>query len=52
MSTKIHLYEFKSDKKKVRCLCGWERTVRTADIPTTYKMFKDHCAQEPRPVRK
>jgi hypothetical protein len=49
---KIHLYEFKSDKKKLKCLCGWERTVKTADLPLVYKKFAEHCAQEARPPLK
>lgn len=48
----MHLYEFKSDKKKLKCLCGWERSVKTAEIPSTYEIFKEHCAQESLPVRK
>jgi hypothetical protein len=49
---KIHLYEFNSEKKKVKCLCGWERGVRKIDIPTVYKMFEEHCAQEAHPAKK
>lgn len=48
----MHLYEFKAEKKKLKCLCGWERTVKTAEIPSTYKLFQDHCAQEALPARK
>lgn len=43
---KTHLFEFKSDKKKLKCLCGWERTMKTADLPTAYKKFAEHRAQE------
>jgi hypothetical protein len=43
---KTHLYEFKSDKKKLKCLCGWERTMKTSDITAVYKKFAEHRAQE------
>ena len=46
VSSKFHLYEFFSQKKKLRCLCGWERTMKTADISAVYKKFAEHCAQE------
>ena len=39
---KIHLYEFRSDKKKLKCLCGWERTLKTADPKLVHKTFTDH----------
>ena len=52
MSRKMHLYEFKSDKKKLKCLCGWERTVKTSDIASTYKIFKAHLDKEALPVQK
>jgi hypothetical protein len=42
---KTHLYEFKFDKKKLKCLCGWERTLRNADIPSMQKLFEEHRAQ-------
>ena len=39
---KMHLFEFKSEKKKLKCLCGWERTLKTADIDAAYKKFQEH----------
>ena len=48
----MHLYEFKTDKKKLKCLCGWERTMKKVDLPLIYKKFAEHCAQEALPVRK
>ena len=47
---KMHLFEFKSDKKKLKCLCGWERTLKTADVRAAYERFKAHCAEFARPV--
>jgi hypothetical protein len=43
---KTHLYEFHSAKKKLKCLCGWERTVKTSDQALIKKMFADHRAAE------
>ena len=43
---KFHLYEFISDKKKLKCLCGWERTMKTSELAEVYKKFEEHCAQE------
>jgi len=42
---KMHLFEFKSDKKKLKCLCGWERTLKSADVRIAYERFKKHCAE-------
>jgi hypothetical protein len=42
---RTHLYEFLSQKKKLKCLCGWERTIKTADIPSIQKKFEEHKAQ-------
>ncbi len=39
---KFHLYEFRSDKKKLKCLCGWERTLKTADPKVVHKTFAAH----------
>jgi hypothetical protein len=43
---KTHLYEFSSVNKKLKCLCGWERTLKTSDMPAVYKKFAEHRAQE------
>jgi hypothetical protein len=40
------LYEFKTDKKKLKCLCGWERTMKTTDAASIDKKFAEHRAQE------
>ena len=42
---KLHLFEFKSDKKKLKCICGWERTLKTADIKVAYARFAEHCSE-------
>lgn len=39
---KIHMYEFRSDKKKLKCSCGWERTLKSADSKLIEKTFTDH----------
>ena len=41
---RAHLYEFRSDKKKLKCLCGWERTLRSADEKLIKKMIMEHRA--------
>ncbi len=45
---KMHLFEFRSDKKKLKCLCGWERTLKTADIKAAYAKFQEHCSESAR----
>ncbi len=40
---KIHMYEFRSDKKKLKCSCGWERTLKSADAKLISKTFTIHC---------
>jgi len=41
--TKSHMYEFRSEKKKLSCLCGWERTLKTGDPKVVLATFKAHC---------
>ena len=41
----MHLFEFKSDKKKLKCICGWERTLKTADIRVAHEKFEEHRAE-------
>jgi hypothetical protein len=43
---KYHLFEFNSEKKKVKCLCGWERTLKTNNTPLAYEKFATHQAEE------
>lgn len=45
---RAHLFEFRSDKKKLKCLCGWERTLKTADIEAAYEKFEEHRAEADR----
>jgi hypothetical protein len=45
---KTHLYEFVSKTKKLKCLCGWERTLKTADSEAISKKFAEHCAEAAR----
>jgi len=41
---KIHMYEFRSEKKKLKCSCGWERTLKSADAKLISKTFSLHQA--------
>jgi hypothetical protein len=43
---RLHLFEFHSEKKKVKCICGWERTLKTADVRAAHERFKKHCAEQ------
>jgi hypothetical protein len=43
---KTHLYEFVSKTKKLKCLCGWERTLKTSDSDAVTKKFAEHRAEE------
>ena len=45
---KTHLYEFVSKTKKLKCLCGWERTLKTADPVLIDKKFAEHRAEASR----
>lgn len=40
---KIHLYEFRADKRKLKCSCGWERTLKGTDSKLISRTFTDHC---------
>lgn len=39
---RIHLYEFRSDKRKLTCLCGWEKTMKTTDPKAIDAVFAAH----------
>lgn len=39
---RIHLYEFRSDKRKLTCLCGWEKTMKTTDPKAIDAVFTAH----------
>ena len=43
---RAHLYEFHAEKRRLKCLCGWERTVKKADVASAYEMFSEHCAEQ------
>jgi hypothetical protein len=49
LNLKTHLYEFVSKTKKLKCLCGWERTLKTADPALINKKFAEHIAEALRP---
>jgi hypothetical protein len=35
-------------KKKLKCICGWERTLKTADVSLAHEKFQEHCAEAER----
>ena len=43
---RAHLYEFRSDKRKLKCLCGWERTLKSVDSKTISAAFAEHCKEK------
>ena len=43
---KIHMYEFRSANKKLKCSCGWERTLKSTDAKLIAKTFSAHSAEE------
>lgn len=49
---RAHLFEFRSDKRKLKCLCGWERTLKSADIDAAYAKFAAHVAEAEAPAVK
>ncbi len=42
---RAHLYEFRADKRKLTCTCGWERTLKSADSKLVTRTFADHCRE-------
>lgn len=49
---RAHLFEFRSDKRKLKCLCGWERTLKSADVDAAYEKFALHVAEAEAPATK
>lgn len=39
---RCHLFQFVSKSKKVSCLCGWERTLKSGDVAAAHKKFDEH----------
>lgn len=39
---RAHLFEFRSEGRKLKCLCGWERTMKSEDIEAARKRFEEH----------
>jgi hypothetical protein len=50
--TRAHLFEFRSDKRRLKCLCGWERTLKSADVDAAYERFALHVAEANAPAPK
>ena len=42
---RVHLYEFVAGTRKLKCSCGWERTMKTTDLPAMLKKFEEHRAE-------
>jgi len=42
---RVHLYEFRNDKKKLKCSCGWERTLKSSDPKTVLSKFDEHRSE-------
>ncbi len=40
-----HLYEVRFEKKKLTCLCGWERSLKTTDPRMVREAFAKHCLE-------
>ncbi len=47
---RAHLFEFRSDKRKLKCLCGWERTLKSTDIKAAYAKFEEHRVESLAPA--
>lgn len=45
---RVHLYEFRSDKRKLTCSCGWERTLKTVDPKAAASVFHEHREESER----
>ncbi len=39
---KNHLYEFRSENRKLLCSCGWERTIKGGNLKLAQKTFTAH----------
>lgn len=39
---RIHVYEFRSEKKKLSCSCGWERTLKSSEDKVIRETFQVH----------
>lgn len=51
LTLRIHLYEFVTKTKKLKCSCGWERTLKTVDPALIDKKFAEHVAETSRVQR-
>ena len=45
---KFHLFQFVTKTKKLSCLCGWERTLKSTDMAQAHKRFEAHRAEASR----
>ncbi|UPT75583.1 MAG: hypothetical protein M0D55_07890 [Elusimicrobiota bacterium] len=43
---RMHVYEFRSEKKKLKCSCGWERTLKSSEDKLIRETFQAHSAEE------
>lgn len=40
---RMHLYEFRSDNRMLKCTCGWERSLKSAEPKLVLRTFASHC---------
>ncbi|MBI4422914.1 MAG: hypothetical protein HY554_04270 [Elusimicrobia bacterium] len=40
---RIHLYEFRASNRMLKCSCGWERELKSAQPNLVSKTFTGHC---------
>ena len=43
---RAHLYEFRSDNRKLKCTCGWERVLKNSQPQLVSATFALHCKTE------
>lgn len=43
---RLHLYEFRASDRKLKCNCGWERTLKSSQPNLVSKTFAVHCQSE------
>ena len=39
---RAHLFEFVTKSKKLSCVCGWKRILKSTDIAAAHKRFDEH----------
>ena len=39
---RTHLYEFRSATRLLKCQCGWQKTLKSANLDLAFKAFALH----------